>query len=73
MVVLDEVHSLKDWGMFDVMDTALGMRAQPSLIMITTAGLDRSYPCYEYRQKCIEVLEGEQAGGRFAADDLHAG
>jgi phage terminase large subunit-like protein len=60
MVVLDEVHSLKDWGMFDVMDTALGMRAQPSLIMITTAGLDRSYPCYEYRQKCIEVLKGNK-------------
>lgn len=58
MAVIDEVHAHKHFGMFDKLDTAFGMRQQPTLMMITTAGSNRSYPCYDYRKGCIEVLRG---------------
>ena len=58
MAVIDEVHAHKDFGMFDKLNTAFGMRAQPTLMMITTAGSNRNYPCYDYRKGCIEVLQG---------------
>ncbi|KKM74498.1 hypothetical protein LCGC14_1399780 [marine sediment metagenome] len=60
MAILDEVHAHKDFGMFEILDSAFGMRAQPTLMMITTAGFDRSYPCYEYRETCIEILKGNK-------------
>ena len=60
MAVIDEVHAHKEFGMFEKLDTAFGMRAQPTLMMITTAGANRSYPCYEYRRMCIEVLYGNK-------------
>lgn len=58
MAVLDEVHAHKDFGMFDKLNTAFGMRAQPTLMMITTAGSNKSNPCFDYRSKCIDVLLG---------------
>jgi len=58
MVVLDEVSFMKDFGMFEILDSAFGMRAQPTVMMITTAGFDRTYPCYEQRQEFIEILKG---------------
>ena len=58
--VLDELHEHKTFDMFDVLKTACGMRAQPMICMITTAGFNKEYPCYKYRQKCIEVLRGVQ-------------
>jgi len=60
MAVIDEVHAHKEFGMFEKLDTAFGMRAQPTLMMITTAGANRSYPCYDYRGMCIEVLKGNK-------------
>ena len=57
MVILDELHAHKDFGMYEKMDTAFGMRAQPTMMMITTAGANRSYPCYSQREICIEILK----------------
>ena len=58
MAILDEVGQMKDWGMFDKLNTAFGGRAQPTVMMITTASNNKSNPCYEYRAKCIDVLLG---------------
>lgn len=58
MAVLDEVHAHRDFGMFDKLNTAFGMRAQPTLMMITTAGSNKSNPCFDYRAKCVDVLMG---------------
>jgi len=58
MAVGDEIHAWKDFGMFDKLNTAFGMRAQPTFMMITTAGSNKNYPCYDYRAKCIDVLMG---------------
>ena len=58
MAILDEVQAMKDFGMFDKLNTAFGGRAQPTMMMITTAGANKNNPCYEYRAKCIDVLQG---------------
>ena len=58
MAVIDEVHAHKDFGMFDKLNTAFGMRAQPTLMMITTAGNNKNNPCFTYRNMCIDILRG---------------
>ena len=34
------------------------MRQNPHLCTITTAGFDKTLPCYHLRQTCIDVLNG---------------
>lgn len=55
--VVDELHAHKTRALFDVLDSATGARSQPMIIMITTAGSDRSGICYEQRDYTIKVLE----------------
>ena len=55
--VVDELHAHKTRALFDVLDSATGARSQPLIIMITTAGSDRSGICYEQRHYTIQVLE----------------
>jgi phage terminase large subunit-like protein len=55
--VVDELHAHKTRALFDVLDSATGARSQPLIIMITTAGSDRSGICYEQRDYTIKVLE----------------
>lgn len=57
--VLDELHEHKTFEMFDVLKTACGMRSQPMICMITTAGFNKEYPCFKYRRKCIDVISGK--------------
>jgi phage terminase large subunit-like protein len=56
--VVDELHAHKTRAVYDVLDTATGARSQPLILMITTAGSDRSGICYEQRDYTIKVLEG---------------
>ncbi len=55
--VVDELHAHKTRTLFDVLDSATGARSQPMILMITTAGSDRSGICYEQRDYTIKVLE----------------
>lgn len=55
--VVDELHAHKTRALFDVLDSATGARSQPLILMITTAGSDRSGVCYEQRDYTIKVLE----------------
>lgn len=55
--IVDELHAHKTRAVYDVLDTATGARAQPLIVMITTAGSDRSGICYEQRDYTIKVLE----------------
>jgi phage terminase large subunit-like protein len=65
--VLDELHEHKTFDMFDVLKTACGMRSQPIIAMITTAGFNKEYPCYTYRKHCIDVIMGmKQQNNLFA-------
>jgi len=55
---VDELHAHKTRAVYDVIDSATGARSQPLILMITTAGSDRSGICYEQRTYTVKVLEG---------------
>jgi phage terminase large subunit-like protein len=54
----DELHAQKERGLWDVMDSSTGARAQPLGGGITTAGSDRSGICYEIRAYVCKILSG---------------
>lgn len=56
--LVDEYHSSKDGKVRDVIKSSMGMRQNPHLCTITTAGFDKTLPCYHLRQTCIEILNG---------------
>lgn len=67
MYLLDEFHAAKNSGMKDVLQSGQGTRENPMSVIITTAGFDKSSPCYIYRESCIDVLKGsKEDNGLFA-------
>lgn len=54
--LIDEYHSAKTSKVRDVIKSSMGMRERPHLCTITTAGFDKSLPCYQLRTTCIEIL-----------------
>ena len=54
----DEVHAQKERGLWDVMDSSTGARAQALGGGITTAGSDRAGICYELRAYVCKILNG---------------
>jgi phage terminase large subunit-like protein len=58
VVIIDELHAHRTRAVLDVMDSALGARRQPLLVMITTAGSDRASVCWEQRAYAERVLAG---------------
>lgn len=64
-ILFDELHAQKTRDVWDVMETALGARAQPLLSAITTAGFIHDGICMEIRNYLISILEGEQEDDAF--------
>lgn len=58
LAVLDELHAMKERGLYDVIDSAFGARKNPLLWCITTAGFDTMSVCYEQRTLVTKVLNG---------------
>lgn len=56
--IIDEYHEHHDSRLYDTMITGMGSRAQPMMWTITTAGFDVAGPCYEMRERSVEMLEG---------------
>lgn len=57
--VVDEYHEHKTNDVLGVIQTGTGSRAQPLIVVITTAGFNQASPCYtEERKVAVEVLEG---------------
>jgi phage terminase large subunit-like protein len=56
--LIDELHAHPTRGLWDVLETATGSRAQSLIWAITTAGLNRASVCYEQRGHVIEILNG---------------
>jgi len=56
--IVDEYHEHPDSRLYDTMQTGMGARNQPMMWVITTAGFDIAGPCYEMRERAIEMLEG---------------
>jgi phage terminase large subunit-like protein len=59
--VIDEYHAHKNDLVKGVMQTGMGSRDNPLLMIITTAGFDKDAPCYKVeRTNAVAVLKGER-------------
>jgi phage terminase large subunit-like protein len=56
--LLDEYHAAKNSKVRDVIKSSMGMRENPHLCTITTAGFDKTLPCFQLRTVAIEILNG---------------
>jgi len=72
--VVDEFHEHPSDTLYNTMLTGMGARDNPLLLVITTAGSDRSTPCYALHGDVRKMLEGRaenerQFGIIFSIDD----
>ena len=56
--ICDEYHEHSQSTLLDTFQTGTGSRPQPIILIITTAGFDTSYPCYDEHLEAIKILEG---------------
>lgn len=64
-ILFDELHAQKTRDVWDVMETALGARAQPLLSAITTSGFILDGICVELRTYLVSILEGRREDDAF--------
>lgn len=65
LAVIDEYHEAKDRKLYDVMKSSMGMRTQPMMVVITTAGFNLESPCYDMYKLSIEILNGVKQDDTF--------
>lgn len=65
MGVIDEFHEAKDRKLFDVIKSSMGMRTQPLMVVITTAGFNLESPCHDMYKLGVEVLGGVKDDDTF--------
>ena len=58
VVIVDEFHVQPNRDLVDVLESGMGMRAEPLVIYVTTAGMDRIGPCFDEWQRAIRVRDG---------------
>lgn len=56
--IVDEYHEHQTDQMVDTMETGMGAREQPLLLVITTAGDNLGGPCYQMQKDAEAMLEG---------------
>lgn len=56
--VIDEFHEADSPAQYDTMETGMGAREQPLMLVITTAGYNIAGPCHEKHDEVAKVLEG---------------
>jgi phage terminase large subunit-like protein len=56
--IVDEYHEHKTAELYDTMQTGMGARSQPMMLVITTSGSDISGPCYQHQVELQKILEG---------------
>lgn len=57
-IIFDELHAQPNRDLYDVLVTAMGKRAQPLMVMITTAGYDRNSICWEQHEYARKIIDG---------------
>jgi len=58
-VVIDELHAIKDRNTYDVFSSAMGARAQPLTVIISTFGFVREGIFDSILERCQKVLSGK--------------
>lgn len=56
--IVDEYHEHKTAELYDTMQTGMGARSQPIMLVITTSGSDVGGPCYMHQVELQKILEG---------------
>jgi phage terminase large subunit-like protein len=56
--IVDEYHEHQDSTLFDTMETGMGSREQPMMLVITTAGSNIGGPCHLLVRDAERMLEG---------------
>jgi phage terminase large subunit-like protein len=56
--IIDEYHAWKSNDLFDNIESSMASRSEPMMDIITTAGFNKTTPCYTFRDVCIKVLQG---------------
>jgi phage terminase large subunit-like protein len=56
--IVDEFHEHDTPELYDTMETGMGAREQPLILVITTAGYNIAGPCHEKHDEVCKVLEG---------------
>jgi phage terminase large subunit-like protein len=74
LAIVDEYHEHQTSELYDTMQTGMGARSQPMILVITTAGSDISKPAYLHQVELQKILEGviendQRFGIIFTVDD----
>ncbi|UFT98101.1 terminase large subunit [Radiobacillus kanasensis] len=54
--IIDEYHAHETSEMYDIIDSGMGARPQPLLMIITTAGFNLNNPCYRVEYKYVSRI-----------------
>lgn len=54
--IIDEYHAHPTSEMYDVIDSGMGARSQPLMMIITTAGFNLNHPCYRVEYKYVSRI-----------------
>ena len=57
--IVDEYHEHDSDVLYQTMETGMGAREQPLMLVISTAGSNLSGPCAEMQRDVVRVLEGQ--------------
>ena len=57
--LIDEYHAHPTDELVDVIESGMGSRREPLLLIITTAGFNIISPCFQFRKSCESILTGE--------------
>lgn len=63
--IIDEFHEQRDRRLFDVMASSQGMREQPLMMIITTAGFNLESPCHDTFELAVEILHDVKQDDTF--------
>lgn len=56
--IVDEYHEHLSSDLVDTMQTGMGARDQPMMVIITTSGTDLASPCYDKHREVRQLLDG---------------
>lgn len=56
--IIDEYHAHKTDDMVNIMESGMGAREQPLVDIITTAGFNKTYPCFGFRKMITDIMHG---------------
>lgn len=60
MGIMDEYHAHKTDETKNIIESGFGARKDPLMLQITTAGYNKSGPCFKFRKHAIDILKGHK-------------